>query len=279
MYNYMYQYSKKEQNPRYLSVQLDPKWTKLQIARALAVASSVLADRVESEAEYFAKHYGKDDLLKEVKRHNLSYDFEGNKYDPYRFNKVVNSYVGRVCERLNLPEWMGQSLNALMGNVFYDEFRGMLTEEEIPLAIAKAKREFRKYLPDLLAKRTEENESCLKYRRMYSKCDFLKHQLERDEEFQKLTALQAMLWQRGLSELYDEQDALNKKITERLRILQDEAKASYAAHSMGEVVYYAYREEFGLPTACEKTIEERNALQRAVAAGILHRKDGYFKRA
>lgn len=251
-----------------------PKMSKMQIALALSLAvnSMINDEQRRRNAEWNCRHNTKDDLLREVKKHNLSRDKEGNMTSPYRFNDVVNAYTNRVAEYFNLSDRSKVTLNSIIGKEFYVEYGGMLEEYEIPAAMQKIKRELRKYLPGIISE-LGPSSSYLERGNNIGRNSFYSDIKARDEDFHEATDLLNAIECSGVSgiDCSEEMDALLGKLRSGIKAMQETSKQAMAAFSRGEIVYIAWRAGKGISAKDEMSRSERNLLQRAVADGILIR--------
>ena len=260
-------------------ITLPDRATKLQLSILLLNAQSAMARAMtptEENAKWKAKHSGKDELLKEIKLHNLSIDENGNETDPYRFNNRVNAYCRRVMERFNFTDEPTRALQNESLN-FFSEWLGLLEEAEVGAAIAKAKAMFRRLLPELL-ERQQEPRSFFSDKYTWQRHDPITKLKLRDEEFIECEKLLAALWQ-GIGDCYDQEEALEKAIRARMAILKEDTEKQQDSLKYNRIVFHALCEQYGISIAAEMTREERSALQMAVRDGILVRKDHNYCKA
>ena len=259
-------------------ITLPDRATKLQLAILLLNAQSTLARAMtpsEENAKWKASHSGKDELLKEVKLHNVSIDEQGNEADPYRYNSVINSYCIRIMEHFNFSDEMTRSMQKESCG-FFAEWLGVLDESEIPAAMAKAKAMFRRLLPTLITSQ-QECESFFRIDYTRKLHDPIQKLRLRDEEYIQCEKLLAALWQ-GVSNTYDQEEALELAVKKRMEVLRLETEKQQASLNYGRIVFHALCEQFGVSIASEMTSEERNALQRAVRDGVLIRKEHSYSK-
>lgn len=244
--------------------------TKAQNSGDRILSQSHREQKARQDAEYIGKHNTLPGILAEIKKYNLSLD--GN--NPYRYNAVVNAYAGRVGEFFNLSTDARRKLDTFSRDFYSHYTAGLLEEQDVKPAIRRLKSQLRKLLPALIAL------PCRSYfwHKSRSTNYLAKHQ-ELQSEYEQCSNLLDSVVKYFATAVYDECEAMEKKLRERMRELCDKSATLARLYAIGPMAYAVAEASNGISSQSEMTRDERNQVQRAIAEGLIVRKESTYELA